>query len=280
MAAGTTRRTSRVTSRTTRAGGGGGRGGSAMGILMAIALVVVLLGGLAVYLQQKSKQDLMAANRTVGVVAAAVDLPVGHQITAQDVTIKQVKADSVEAGAYTDAGDPSLIGGTLLVNVAANQTVLRNYIGVAEEKLLPKPGEREATLVLKGSDAQQSFLRKGQIVSIFRIFSTKEGNRIMKSVSKNSRILDVQRNDNVVANAQNSGEPQATVTLAMPPDDAQKLLLYQDSNQIKLLDGPGQEPPPSQVGLLDVWMGIEQDPKEIKGKVDDLFMATETEKKQ
>ncbi len=278
MAAGTTRRTSRVTTRTSRAGGGGGgpRGGSAMGLIAAIGIVVLLLGGLAIYLQNKAKQDLEAANRTVGVVAAAVDLPAGHQITPQDVTIKQVKADSVEAGAFQDAGDPSLIGGTLVVSVAANQTILRNFIGQPEEKLLPNPGEREVTLLLKGADAMQSFLRRGQVVSVFRIFTTSSGNRITKSLSKYARILEVKKTDSVVANAQNAGEPQTAVTLAMSASDAQQVSAYQD--QAKLLDGANQEPPPSNVTLFQQWMGIEKEESELTKEVGSTLMAKEEKK--
>ncbi|MDJ0625041.1 MAG: RcpC/CpaB family pilus assembly protein [Candidatus Caenarcaniphilales bacterium] len=273
MASGTTRRTSRVTNRTSRAGGGGVRTGSAMGILAVIGFVVLAMGIFIVYLNHQRQVELAEANRTVGIVVAAVDLQQGHKLTPQDITIRQVKVDSVEPGAYRDASDPSLIGGTLVVPVAQNQTVLRNYLGVAEERLFPNEGEREVTVTLRGQDAKDSFLRKGQIVSAFRIFTTASGNRITNSLSKRARILDVRRYDSVASNIQTQGEAQIDVTLAVSPSDAQRILAYRDSGQVKLLDGPNQEPPPSQVSLFQEWMGIERVEKELTAEVGSELIA-------
>jgi Flp pilus assembly protein CpaB len=277
MASGTTRRTSRVTNRTTRSGGGGRGGGSVIGILAAIGVVVLLLGAFIVWTNYKAKKDLEAANRTTDVVVAAVDLEPGHQITAQDITIKPWKADAVDPQAFTNAADPGLIGGTITVKIFGGQPVLRNFIGVPDEKLLPEEGEREVTLILKGADSQQSFLRRGQIVSIFRVFNTASGNRITQSLSKHARILEVKKSDNIVANAQNSGESQAAVTLALSPADAQQVSAYQD--QAKLLDGPNQEPPASQVSLFQKWMGIEMEEQELTAEVGATKIVKDTEKK-
>lgn len=267
MSAGATRRTSRVTSRTTRAGGGGGPkgSGSMMGLLGAIVVVVLLLGGMAIYLKMEGDRKTAEANRTVGVVAAAVDLPAGHQISQQDLTIKQVHPNSVETGSFNDAGDPSLIGAILSVGVSANQTITRNFLGApAEEKLMPEPGESTVALVLKGSDAVQPFLQKSRIVSVFRVFNTSSGNRIIKSLSKRARILDVKKSDSALENAQNGGT-ETLVTLALSPSDAQQVNTYRD--EATLIDGPDQEPPPSNVTLLTYWQGIEQEDMEITPEV-------------
>ena len=268
MAAGsTTRRTSRVTNRTTRAGGGGGPrgGGSMMGLLGAIVVVVLILGGMAIYLKMEGDRKAAEANRTVGVVSAAVDLPAGRQLTSQDLTLKQVHPNSVEAASFSDVSDPSLIGETLAINVSANQTITRNLLGGAvEEKLMPAEGESSVALVLKGSDAVQPFLQKSKIVSVFRVFTTASGNRIIKSLSKRARILDVKKSDSALENAQKGGT-ETLVTLALSPADAQQVNTYKD--EATLVDGPDQEPPLSNITLLTYWQGIEPEDMEITPEV-------------
>jgi Flp pilus assembly protein CpaB len=268
MASGTTRRTSRVTSRTSRAGGGGGvRTSSAMSILVIIILVVAAMAFFIIFLNYKNQQDLAKANKTVPVIVAAVRLEAGRQIQPQDITQKQVKEGSVEPGAITDASDPRLIGGTLVVAVEQGQTILGNYIGVPEEKLLPAEGEREVTIALTGQNARDNFLRKGQIVSVHRVFTTQGGNVISKSLSKSARILDVKKSESLVENAQAGGEAQTDVNLAVSPEDAQKIMAYRDSGQVRILDGANQEPPTTKVSLFQMWNGTEVEEKELTSEV-------------
>lgn len=268
MASGATRRTSRVTSRTSRAGGGGGfRGSSAKAILVVMILVFLSMCMFMLWMNYQNQKALEEERKKVRVVVAAVNLKTGQQITQSDITFKEVKPDSVEPGSYSGDEAGNLIGGTLIVDVAQNQTILRNYLGVPEEKLLPAEGEREVTVSLKGQDAQDSFLRKGQVVSAFRVFATASGNRITQSLSKRTRILEVRKNDSIAANAQSGGESETYVTLAMSPEDAQKVLTYRESGEVKLLDGPNQEPPPSKVSLFQQWMGIEKEEKELTAEV-------------
>ncbi len=275
MAGGATRRTSRVTSRTSRSGGGGGgtRAGSAIGVFVGFALIALCLGGLVIYLREDGKKKEAELRRTVPVVSAAVDLPVGKVVTAQDLVLKQVKPDSKEAGAFEDLSDPALIGGTLKVGVLGGQTMLRNYIGEPEQKSVPNPGEAEVTLVLKGVNAQQRYLQRERVVSVWRTFSTKGGNTIQKSLSKRARILEVIQSNSVADTAQNNGEASATVTLAVSPGDATKINPYVNTSEISLQDGPDIEPPPSQVGLIELWEGIEANPMEINGQVEDSFSS-------
>ena len=274
MGSGSTRRTSRATTRTTRAGGGM-KTGSAMGVIMAIVFIVGACGAYMTYMNIENNKKLAAANATTPVIVAATELKLGKQLTPQDITVKQVKVGSVEPGAFTDAGDPSLIGGTLVVNVFGGQTILRNYIGVPETKLAPKEGEREVTIALTGQDATDSFLRKGQEVSVFRVFITGSGNRITQSLSKRGRILDVNKNDSVAATAQTGGGPQTLVNLAVAPEDAQRILQYRDSGEVKLLDGANQEPPPSRVSLFQAWRGVEQEESELTAEVGGTLMTKE-----
>ncbi len=274
MGSGSTRRTSRATTRTTRAGGGM-KTGSAMGVIASIVFVVAACGLYMAYMFSENNKKLAAANATTPVIVAATELKLGKELTPQDITVKQVKVGSVEPGAFTDAADPSLIGGTLVVNVLGGQTILRNYIGVPETKLAPKEGEREVTIALKGQDATDSFLRKGQEVSVFRVFITASGNRITQSLSKRGRILDVNKNDSVAATAQTGGGPQTLVNLAVAPEDAQRILQYRDSGEVKLLDGANQEPPPSRVSLFQAWRGVEQEESELTAEVGGTLMTKE-----
>ena len=273
MAGGATRRTSRVTSRTSRSGGGGGgtRAGSAIGVFVGFAIIALCLGGLVIYLREKSKEDLAKANATVPVVTAAVELPVGKVITIQDLNVIQVK--SREAGAFEDINDPNLIGGTLKLAVNGGQSILRNYIGEPEQKSVANPGESEVTIILKGVNAQQRYLQRERVVSIWRTFSTKGGNTIQKSLSKRARILEVIQSNSVADVAQNNGEGSATVTLAVSPGDATKINPYVSTSEISLQDGSDVEPPPSQVGLIELWEGIEPNPMEINGQVEDSFSS-------
>jgi hypothetical protein len=199
--------------------------------------------------------------------------PVGKVVTVQDLVLKQVKPDSKEAGAFEDINDPNLLGGTLKVGVLGGQTMLRNYIGEPEQKSVANPGESEVTIMLKGVNAQQRYLQRERVVSIWRTFSTKGGNTIQKSLSKRARILEVIQSNSVADVAQNNGEGSATVTLAVSPGDATKINPYVNTSEISLQDGPDVEPPPSQVGLIELWEGIEPNPMEINGQVEDSFSS-------
>jgi Flp pilus assembly protein CpaB len=274
MAGGATRRTSRVTSRTSRSGGDGGtRAGSAIGVFVGFALIALCLGGLLIYVREDGKRKAAELSKTVPVVSAAVDLPAGKVITAQDLVLKQVNPNSKETGAFEDINDPNLIGGTLKVGVLGGQTMLRNSIGEPEQKSIANPGEAEVTIVLKGVNAQQRYLQRERVVSVWRTFSTKGGNTIQKSLSKRARILEVIQSNSVVDNAQNNGEASATVTLAVSPSDATQINPYVNTSEISLQDGPDVEPPPSQVGLIELWEGIEPNPIEVNGEVEDSFSA-------
>jgi hypothetical protein len=151
--------------------------------------------------------------------------------------------------------------------------MLRNYIGEPEQKSVANPGESEVTIMLKGVNAQQRYLQRERVVSIWRTFSTKGGNTIQKSLSKRARILEVIQSNSVADVAQNNGEGSATVTLAVSPGDATKINPYVNTSEISLQDGPDVEPPPSQVGLIELWEGIEPNPMEINGQVEDSFSS-------
>ncbi|HEY9886475.1 MAG TPA: flagella basal body P-ring formation protein FlgA [Vampirovibrionales bacterium] len=267
MATGT-RRTSRATSRTSRSGGGGGvRTNSAASVIFIVIFIVIALGGYAIFQQQQANKKLAEAQRTVDVIVAAIDLEKGHQIGPNDLMIKPFHYTSVPNGAFRNVSDPRLIGGTVTLQVLANQPILTSYIGVPEERLLPAEGESEITVTLSGQNAKDRFIRKGQVVSAHRIFTTSSGNRITQLLSKKGRILDVQRYDSLAANVKSSGESQVDVTLATSPDDAKKISVYRDSGQVKLIDGANQEPPANKVSLFQEWMGIEKIEKELTSEV-------------
>ena len=105
-----------------------------IGVLIGFALIALFLGGLAIYLREGARTKEAELRKTVPVVCAAVDLPAGTVITTQDIMLKQVTPNSKEPGAFEDLSDPSLIGGTLKVEVLGGQTILRSYIGSSEQK--------------------------------------------------------------------------------------------------------------------------------------------------
>lgn len=268
MASGTTRRTSRVTSRTSRAGGGGMRGGSAMGILAVICFVVLSMGVFIVWMNAENERKLKEATRKERIVVAAADLKAGQQITPQDITLKEFPVGAIDQNAFRDTSNPMLIGGTLNVNVFANQPILPNYIGVPEERLMPGEGEVETAVTLIGASAAQPYLRKGQIVSVWRQFTTANGNTITKSLSNKARILEVQKNDSVIENAQLGREQRAIVSLAVSREDGDKIDLYVNKvGEITLRDGPNREPPQNKVSLFQQWMGVEREEKELTDEV-------------
>ena len=267
MSAGSTRRTSRATTRTTR--GGGPKGGSAGGAIAAIVVVGLLLGGFAIFQHFKSQAELAEANRTTGFVVAAVDLPAGHTISPSDVTIMQTKANIPNS--FTDLNDSALIGKTLNVAVSGNSYILRNMLsyGAAAAQqnaaLQPKAGESSVMLVLSGQEAMQPFIQKGRPVSIFRSRTTSSGNKIITSLSKRARILNVEKSESTLENVQNSGETVAYVTLGLPQDDAQELSMFKE--EAVIVDGADRDPPSSSVVLFQQWMGIEKEEVELTDEV-------------
>ena len=269
MSAGSTRRTSRATARTTR--GGGGKGGSAGGAIAAILVVGLILGGFAVFQHFKNQAELAAANKTMGFVVAAVDLPVGHTISSRDITIMRTK--SKIPNGFTNLGDPALLGKSLNIAVSANSYILRNmlsYEGASfkpqNTALKPKAGESSVVLVLSGSEAIQPFIQKGKAISVFRSRQTNSGNKIITSLSKRARILHVKRSEeNTLANVRNNSERLTYVTLGLPTDEAQKLSMFKA--EAVIVDGHDREPPSSSIVLFQQWMGIEKEEVELTSEV-------------
>jgi len=125
------------------------------------ALVVVLILGAV----------MMKPAARVSVVVAAADLPRGHRITDQDVTLVQLPANAVPQGAFRSPD--ALVGQVVQFSRAAGDFILPSQVG--NELLLDlQPDERGIGVPVSAAGGLAGLLQPGDHVSVVAVLESAE----------------------------------------------------------------------------------------------------------
>jgi pilus assembly protein CpaB len=242
--------------------------------IVAFALCLALVASLGVYrfLSEKNQVAESAKLQTVGVAVAVVDIPLGTTINSNQIALSSWPRDLQPKDAFT------------AVKPAEGRVALRDFLRgepIVESKLVPTD-KSSGLLSLKVPAGMRAFSVKvnevvgvgGFIVPDSRVdvvvTTAVSPQRQQEQVSK-TFLQDVQvlAAGQIVEQKDNKPVTVGTVTLAVTPEDAEKLALASNDGKIQLVlrnfsDNKKVETPGSDKGRL--LTSMRQAPPQSAGK--------------
>lgn len=204
----------------------------------AVLLALIASAGAYKFLSERGSVAEKARLQTVGIVVAVVDIPLGATINANQVAVSAWPKDNYPKDALADP------------KIAVGRTALRDFVRgepVVEGKLVPvnKPAGLLSLRVPQGMRAFSVKVNEvvgvgGFIVPDTRVdvvvttpISSRSQDQISKIVLENVRVLAAGQ----VVEQQKDNKPVTvnTVTLAVTPEDAEKLALASNDGKIQLV---------------------------------------------
>ena len=209
-------------------------------VVVGIALLLAVLASVGAYkfLSGQSRVAEQARLQTVGIVVAVVDIPLGSTINPNQVAVSPWPKDNYPKDALTDA------------KIAVGRVALRDFFRgepVVESKLVPL-GKSTGLLSLKVPAGMRVFSVKvnevvgvgGFIVPESRVdvvvtttpSNKGQGEKVSKIVLEDIRVLAAGQ---VIEQKENKPVTVNTVTLALLPEEAEKLALAGNDGIIQLV---------------------------------------------
>ena len=209
-------------------------------VVVGIALLLAVLASLGAYkfLSGQSRVAEQARLQTVGIVVAQLDIPLGSTINANQVAVSPWPKDNYPKDALTDS------------KIAVGRVALRDFFRgepIVESKLVPL-GKSTGLLSLKVPAGLRAFSVKvnevvgvgGFIVPESRVdvvvttapSNKGQGDKVSKIVLEDIRVLAAGQ---VIEQKENKPVTVNTVTLALLPDEAEKLALASNDGIIQLV---------------------------------------------
>src|SRR5512134_1275257 len=207
--------------------------------IVAFALCLALVASLGVYrfLSEKSRMAESAKLQTVGVAVAVVDIPLGTTINSNQIALSSWPRDLKPKDAFT------------AVKAAEGRVAMRDFLRgepIVDSKLVPTD-KSSGLLSLKVPSGMRAFSIKvnevvgvgGFIVPDSRVDviittspSQNSPEKISKIVLEDVRVLAAGQ---VIEQKENKPVTVNTVTLALTPEDAEKLALAGNDGIIQLV---------------------------------------------
>lgn len=210
-----------------------------MGLVAGAAVILALIASIGTYrfLSEKRRVAEEARLQTVGVVVATADIPFGSAIRQDQVSISPWPKDRYPEGVLSD------------VNAAVGRIARREFVRgepVVESKLLTTDkkvgllslripqGLRAFTVRVNEAVGVGGFLMPDARVDVLLTTSSAGpgGTRMSKIILEDIRVLAVGQ---TVEQKDNNPVSVGTVTLAVTPEDAEKLALASNDGSIHLV---------------------------------------------
>jgi pilus assembly protein CpaB len=258
--------------------------------LIIAAVALGLLGALLVYMASSSKGGSSPSSAPAGegvpVVIAKADIPARTKITAPMVEVRLVPADAASALGFKDASQ--VVGQVTRFPIAVNEQVLTNKIvslagtaasGRSLSYVVP-PGKRAVAVTTSDVQNAGGLLLPGDYIDVMVIYDVEFAGRaggdrqtaanfVAQTMMQNVQILAISTNIvDLVPEATPSANGQqarnsegkatpgaATVTLALSPQDAEKIYLAEANAKIRFslrAYGDGEAKPVDYVTKLDL----------------------------
>lgn len=132
---------------------------------------------------------LMRPEPTVSIVTAARDLPIGYQIAAADLQVRQIPKSMAPSGAFNDPA--AAIGGTLRIPRAAGDVLFPANLG--GEQLVLAPDERAVAIKVDDSAGLAGMLQPGDTVGVTAVIFNAGGQgqqgAFSKTIGSGLRVL-------------------------------------------------------------------------------------------
>jgi pilus assembly protein CpaB len=207
-------------------------------LTLVAALIFGFLASVAIYryLQQQEEEIRRARGELRQVVVAAVDIPAGASLIAEQLRAVAWPSASLPPGVVDN---PMLVLGRLAVkDFVVGEPIL-------EAKLAPKdvttgvmtfiipPGKRAITVGVDQVSGVSGFVLPNSHVDVIVTTQPPEGGeKISRTVLQNMRVLAVGQ---ILDQKEGKPVPVPTVTLAVTPDEAERLALASTEGRLQLV---------------------------------------------
>lgn len=207
-------------------------------IFVALAALAAMLASVVVYsaLKKREAEVQQAMARTVYVVVAAADLPLGTKIDPGQVKLARWSADAMPEGAFNN---PSQVVGSFVKNqFVVNEPIVANKLFLGQRTagvmpLLIPPGMRAVSVpVDEVSDIAGFVLPHTHVDILVALSDPATGNKpFSKIVLQNVEVLAVAQE---VEKKKDEPELVKVVTVLVSPQDAERLELATHQGTLRL----------------------------------------------
>jgi len=198
-----------------------------------LALAVGLLVSYTVYSRLRTFAGSNSNERGVPVVVAADDIQVGVKLEAHDVRVVTLPQSAVPPGAFSATS--KVLGRGAVLPISKGEFILPSKLaalnaGAGLPSMIPQ-GMRAVSVRVNDVVSVAGFVQPGTHVDVLATGS--EGNeRQTTTVLENVLVLAVGKS--LDRNASADAQTAPVITLAVSPDDAQKLALVSQEGRIQL----------------------------------------------
>jgi pilus assembly protein CpaB len=222
-------------------------------ILLVFAAVV--LGGIAFllskqHLAQKEAEIIAksqgAIEEKISVIVARIDIPVGAEAGKETLTVTETSSVHAPLDVLTPTEYDEIKGHIFLKSIPRGKPILRQYISQAiAERFsdLLAPGQRALTIAIDTINSNEGMLKTEDRVDLFLLSNSSV------DVTAKKELIPLLQNVIIIATGKtpmvpfsNNGDPNQetdeqyqTITVAVLPQEAQKILLAKDSGSIVTL---------------------------------------------
>lgn len=202
-------------------------------ILISMILAVFTSGLVYLYIKKSTTQP--EVTEYINVYVAATTLPAKHLMTEADIKQTRVTREYLSPKAVMNAAD--IVGKRLKDRVIEGEQILRDRL-VEEEDLtlafnLPA-GKRAMAVNVNEQIGVGYLIKPGDMVDVIANFagSGEQETDFTKTVIQNVRVLALSKD--MGSSEQSAQEPPKTVTLAVSPEEAEKLSFATEFASIRL----------------------------------------------
>ncbi len=200
-----------------------------------LALAVGLLVSYAVYIQMRNAAGTANYANGVQVVVAANDIQVGAKLAANDVGVIALPQAAVPPGAFSSPA--KVLGRGAILPISKGDFILPGKLaalnaGAGLPSMIPQ-GMRAVSVRVNDVVSVAGFVQPGTHVDVLATGNQGSGNdRQTTTVLENVLVLAVGKS--LDRNAPADAQTAPVITLAVSPDDAQKLALASQEGRIQL----------------------------------------------
>lgn len=220
-----------------------------------LIVVAIIFGGLAFWLskQYMAKQELELMNKIqrktqkmASVVVASKDISQGTNLSAENLAVAEISAEHAPLDVITPDDFDQIKEHTALLGIPRGTPILRQYVTSAVTERfsdLLLPGQRALTFPVDILNSSDGMLKPGDKVDLFLLSDVSNAN----AVHTEKELISLLQNVTVLATGKiptvplpnqppEGAESQyQTITIAVIPQDAQKVLLAKDNGNIVTL---------------------------------------------
>lgn len=234
-------------------------------IVLVVAIVTAAAAAYAVYRAIQNRPVMQVEDATVRVVAAARTIPVGTAVTKDDLKMISWPQANQVPGTYTDPD--AVLGRSVVRTVGENEPLTSQNLASREagsglEPLIP-PGMRAKAIRVNDVVGVAGYAIHGTRVDVIVAVDDDGDERngrqpIAKTVVSNVLVLSARRRTD--QDGGNGASQTTVVTLAVTPEDAERIALAEQRGQLSLtLRNPQdvQETTTQGVGMPGLMRGTE-----------------------